>query len=238
MTKKDIIDAGDYAQDAHAGIELDDRNKKLLKDSYPSNSIYKKEEKEEPKKVERVTQGKVITRKKSLSKRFMETFIADDIINVKDYIIKDVLVPSAKSTITDIAQGIFDAVQTGIEVALFGEAVRNRSRGNRNKSYVSYNSYSSNKRDDRREASSRNISRHTFDDIVLESYDEAEEVLGHLVDLITDYGQATVSDLYGLVGISSSFTDDKFGWDDLSRVRVSRARGGWQLNLPRAIPLD
>ena len=83
---------------------------------------------------------------------------------------------------------------------------------------------------ERREPSLRNRSRHNFDDIILDSRGEAEEVLSHLVDLVDDYGMASVADLYDLVGITSNFTDNKYGWTNLSSASVSRVRDGYLID--------
>ena len=173
-------------------------------EKYPSNSNSKKEEVREEKKVEKVVRGTVSKRKKPLGKRMTETFIGEDINTVSSYLVNEVLIPAAKST-------LFDMVQGGFEMLLFGER-RASSRGGKrdNRSYVSYNNYSSRK-DDRRDISPRDRARHNFDDIILDSRGEAEEVLNHLVDLIIDYGEATVADLYDLVGITGNFTDQKYG---------------------------
>jgi hypothetical protein len=201
-----------------------------IKTSFPSNAHKDRKEPQE-KRVEKVTRGKVTTRKKSTGKKLFETFIGDDINSVTSYILHDVLIPAAKSTISDMVQG-------GIEMLLFGERKGSRTKRDRGSSYVSYSSYSNGRDDRRREISNRDRSRHNFDDIILSSRGEAEEVLSHLVDLTIDYGQASVSDLYDLVGITGNFTDNKYGWVDLSRASVSRARDGYLLNLPKTIILD
>ena len=204
---------------------------KEVRDKYPSNANSKKEEVKEEKKVEKVVRGTVSKRKKPLGKRMTETFIGEDINTVSSYLVNEVLIPAAKST-------IFDMVQGGFEMLLFGERrAASRSGGKRdNRSYVSYNNYS-NRRDDRRDISQRDRARHNFDDIILDSRGEAEEVLNHLVDLIIDYGEATVADLYDLVGITGNFTDQKYGWTDLRSANVRAVRGGYLLNLPRTVLL-
>jgi hypothetical protein len=207
---------------------------KTVKMDFPSNSHKKREEKEEPKKLEKVVSGTVVTRKKSLGKRFLDTFIADDVSSVSSYIVHDVLVPAAKSTISEL-------VETALEMLLFGEKRGTRTRRDQGRSYVSYNNYSQGgRRDerDRRDTAAINRARHNFDDIILASRGEAEEVLSHLVDLTIDYGQASLSDLYDLVGITGNFTDNKYGWTDLSSASVSRVRDGYMLNLPKATLID
>jgi hypothetical protein len=135
-------------------------------------------------------------------------------------------------------------VQGGIEMLLFGEKKGSRTTRDRGRSYVSYNSYSNrdrDRRDDRRDRDRSSVARarHNFDDIILETRGEAEEVLSCLADLTQDYGQASVADLYDLVGITGQFTDNKWGWTDISSASATRARnGGYVLNLPKPILLD
>lgn len=201
--------------------------------SYPSNANKRREEKDpEEKKIEKIVSGKVVRRKKPLSKRITGVFIGEDINSVGSYVVHDVLIPAAKSAISEMVQG-------GIEMLLFGERRGDRTKRSQGRSYVSYDKASyRNVRDDRRELSSRSRATHNFDDISLTTRGEAEEVLSHLVDLIIDYGQASVSDLYDLVGITGNFTDNKYGWTDLSSASVSRGRDGYLLNLPRTRLLD
>jgi flagellin-like hook-associated protein FlgL len=231
-------------------IDMGAEGTKTIKASFPSNSKTVKVKTEistetntEPKKLNKVVKGGVTQKKKPLGKRFMETFISDDVANVKSYIVNDVLIPAAKDTVSDIVGGIVDAIKSGVEVALFGE-VRSISRSRRDsgRSYVSYDKYSSkdrDRRDERRELSHRDRARHNFDDIVFESRDDALDVRNNLVDLIDQYGEATVANLYDLVGITESFTDTKYGWKNLASSSVSKiGRDGYVLNLPKPILLD
>lgn len=57
--------------------------------------------------------------------------------------------------------------------------------------------------------------------------------------IIEEYDVASVADLYDLVGISRKFTDQRYGWDNLSDARVERLRdGGYILRMPRAKAID
>lgn len=205
----------------------------IIQMDFPSNSHKSKDKTKKPeKKVEKVTSGKVVKQKKTLGKKFAETFLGDNIESVSSYIIYDIIIPAAKNMISD-------TVSNGIEMLLFGQTRGSRTRRDRGKSYVSYSNYYKDRdryRD--RQISQRNRARHNFDDIILESRGEAEEVLSHLVDLTEDYGMASVADLYDLVGVTSNFTDNKYGWDNLSSGRVVPVRGGYLLELPRPIVLD
>lgn len=218
-------------------------------ENYPNNSYKAKtakpakdEQEVEPKKVEKVVAGEVVRRKKPLGKRFAETFIGGDAKSVMGYVMMDVLLPAAKDTIAD-------AVSQGIERMLFGE-VRSTSRrtGVRpsgSNGYVSYNRYTPNssripdhRREDPRNASRRARNSHNFDEIILPTRVEAEEVIDNLFQLLSKYDQATVSDLYDLVGVTGDYTDEKWGWTDIRGAGVTRIRNGYLLDLPKPEPLD
>ncbi len=222
-------------------VDMGAQGTKTVKMEFPSNSQKpraERVEKEEPrkKKVEKVTSGKVVRRKTPLSKRFAQTFLGEDISDVGGYIVYDVLIPALKSMVSEMLHG-------GTDIILFGERKGNRTRRDQGRSYVSYDrvsSHNSGRRDERtsREFSHKSRARHNFDDIILSSRGEAEEVLSLLVDLTIDYGQASVSDLYDAVDITGTHTDTKYGWEDLSRAKVIRAREGYLLDLPKPIVLD
>ena len=221
-------------------MEKNDK-KEELKVIFPSNSKITKGE--DGKKVEKIVTGKIKQQKPGFGRRLTETFLEDDTRSVGNYIINDVLIPAAKNLICDVVGwGGF------AEILLFGDKRGGaRSRGGRSsnsRSYTSYGSYyrssdrDSRDRGDRRDISKTGRARHDFDEIIIETRGEAEEVLAHLVDLTVDYDQATVADFYDLVGVNSSFTDNKYGWTDLSRVNVTRVRDGYIINLPRTKILD
>lgn len=217
--------------------EKDDKDQLVnsLQESFRPNSKASKQSAKpiEEKKVQKVITGNVKQQKKSLSKKISETFLEDNTKSVTEYIFHDVLIPAAKSMISDMVSG-------GVEMLLFGQRRGNRTYRDHGRSYVNYNSvsYRGPMRDQRREISRVGRSRHDFDEIILETRGEAEEVLSHLVDLTVDYGMASVADLYDLVGITSNFTDNKYGWTDLRTASVSRVHGGYLINLPRTQPIE
>ncbi len=216
-------------------------------EEFPSNSHRSKsapvtDEKpsKDDKQVTKVVTNKVSQRKKPISKRLSETFFGGDAAGVGQYIMMDVILPAMKDALSD-------AVSQGIDRILFGESrssgrTRHARSENRN-GFVSYNRFANNQRDSRRDEprqmSRRARSTHNFDEIVLATRVEADNVLTRMDDLIERYGEATVADLYGLVDITASHTDDKWGWkEDLHAARVQRIRDGYLLNMPRPEPLD
>lgn len=131
-------------------------------------------------------------------------------------------------------------LKTGGEMLLFGEGRRSESvRRDRDRSIVSYNRMSGHDRDrDRRPIErERNRSRFNFDDIVLERRSDGEQVLESLVDQIDEFGVATVADFYDLVDMTGEYTDQDWGWDNLSRAVVERVRDGYVVVLPKPYAL-
>lgn len=186
--------------------------------------------KTERKKIEKVVDGEVKKRKRSEVSKFRDAIIAEDAANIKTHLLVDVLIPSAKKVISDM-------VRDGIDMLLYGESGSKRDRfGTADK--ISYRDYSSRaRRDDRYQI--RTYGRYSYDDIIIETRGEAEEVLSRMDELIDAYGFVTVADLYDLVGVTGNYTDNKYGWTSIRNAEAVRARGGgYVLKLPRAIPID
>lgn len=196
----------------------------------PNSNKYKEEKKEaSEKKVEKVVQGTVKTKKKSEMRKFTDVFISEDASNVKNYILIDVLIPALKKTVSDI-------VTTGIDMLLYGES--GRTKRNTPAGSVSYRDYYNRKRDDdRRNGVGRTSTGYNYDDIILDSRGEAEEVLERMNELIETYGEASVADLYDLVGVTGNYTDNSYGWVNLRNAEPVRVRDGYLLKFPKALPL-
>lgn len=191
---------------------------------YPANSKKSKENQE--KRVEKVIEGEVRTRKPSWRDRFSHAFLSEDSNTVVSYVVMEVLIPAAKNMVSD-------AVSQGIERILFGDS---RPRSTSRLGQTNYTRFSD--RAARPELSRRARATHDFNDVILESRGEAEDVLDRLRDLISQYDVASVNDLYDLVGLTGEFTDDKWGWYDLRSASVRAIRGGYLLNLPRTQPIS
>ena len=187
----------------------------------PNSNKYKTEQR---KKQEKVVQGKVRRKKKSEVRKWKDIFISEDVEDVKSYIIMDVIVPTIKNTILDT-----------VSMCLFGDTAK-RSR---NHNTVSYNrDYSSASRSGRTNRRNATSSRYDFDDIIFDSRGEAEDVLDHMGEIMDAYnGVVTVADFYALAGVTGTWTDDNYGWTNLSRDTVQRTRDGFIINLPKAIPV-
>jgi hypothetical protein len=210
---------------------------------YPPNSYASKTAKpvEEKEKVEKVIVGGVTRRKPSLASKFKATFIGGDSKTVGRYILTDVVIPTVKDL-------IFDIITQGSEKTLYGDA---RSSGRRTVASriggVAYTAYhraaqqANTVRPDPRStviqqrAATRAIP--VFEDIILDTRVEAEGVIDELVQLIGKYEQASITDLYDLLGEKAEYTYNLWGWQDIQGMGVDYTRGGYLLRLPPPVVL-
>ena len=201
-------------------------------EEYKSNSHKSKEEQKSPpterQKLDKIVNGTVKVKKKSELTKFAEIFLPEDISNIKNYILMDVLVPAIKNTIEDI-------ITNGTRMLLRGEiGVR---KGSSTASSISYNRYY----DQKRYGESNSVQTRTgysYNEIILETRGEAEEILTRMDELIDTYGLVRIADLYDLVGVSGNYTDNKYGWTNIRNAKIVRVRDGYMIELPKALPIN
>ena len=216
-------------------------------DDFPSNSDRSKEEAkdtsieaEAPVESKKVIEGPIVRKKKSVGRKFKETFIGGSASTVGEYILYDILIPAIKDTLADITT-------QGVERILFAEVSsssrRTARRGRDN--YTNYTNYT--RRSDHKsapfdtrksETRRRPSTKYEFEDIIIPSRAEAEKVIDRLFDIIQKYDAVSVADLYELLGVSGNYMDNKWGWYDINaRDLVVRVSQGYLLNLPSPEPL-
>lgn len=165
-------------------------------------------------------------RKKTLGRKFADTFLSDDLESVKKYAVYDVIIPAIKDTIVNI-------VKDGIEMLFYGSPKDSGYGKYGNVTYVSYNEVSN----IAKKKTYKQEDVPSYDEIVLDSRGTAEKVIEKMKGLLVKYGTVSVGDLMELVQLESSFTDWKYGWTDLRGAGVKRVRGGYLIVLPRPEPL-
>lgn len=201
---------------------------------FPANSESSK--RFQDRSVERVTTSDPKRKKKSLRKQFTETFIAGDMKSTMRYVLLDVGLTAAKDMVLEMITG-------GAERLIHGESRRRGVQDPRQAGptgYVRYNNMGNGSRmsGPQRVMSRMARARFDFDDIILESRSEAEQVIERLFDLVDKYETASVADLYDLVGLAPSHTDYRWGWTDLQSSGVTRVRDGYLLDLPDPHPVQ
>lgn len=196
-------------------------------EEYASNSNKSKASPVRPpeKRLEPVANATARKTKNTMLSKVANAFVPEDVESVKDYILMDVVVPTAKSL-------IMDTVQT-----LLG--INSRSSVNRRPaSRVSYGrAY-----DDARRSYDEPRTRIGYDYTELD-YDtrgEAERVLDSMDEAVSVYGSVSVLDYYDLSGVTTdNYTGRNYGWTNLRSARVVRlSNGKYAIRLPRARALS
>lgn len=207
-----------------------------MQDYKPNPNRFNESQKEAPstpekKKVEKVVAGKVTAKPKGELAKFAETFFAEDIRKVKDYLIKDVLIPTIKDT-------IWTVIARGSERMLYGEA--GHTPKNSKLPHVNYGGlFKPNASQTSSSGSSSSNNQYSVDNIILEDRGDAERVLEAMKAYIAKYGAVSISELYEFIGEPiGEYTTTRWGWRSLNTAGIMRtSNGGYKLDLPRAIPL-
>lgn len=202
-------------------------------DEFPSNRKMPEKNLPPEKKVEAVVSGGVTTKKPGLGRMFLQTFRGFDFQGAVEYVVLDVLIPAAKNTLAD-------SIRQGSERAIYGEVRSSSNTGAKPSSWTAYGKFSTPGQGVKVEVPS--LSRqaratHNFDDIVLNNRVDAERVINGLYDLLNEYEVVSVKDLYSLLGVTSAYTDQSWGWTDLRGSDIIRVTQGYLLKLPQAKPI-
>lgn len=86
----------------------------------------------------------------------------------------------------------------------------------------------------------KNPGNFTFDDWFevkqFETRAEAEEILYEMIRIAEMYGDVTRADYLGLLGVTPTYMDNKYGWveDGIKKATILRGRFGWFIEFPIA----
>lgn len=72
-----------------------------------------------------------------------------------------------------------------------------------------------------------------YEDVCCTHLKDAENLLAHIVDILSQYNVVCVGDLYEKAGIITAPSDSSYGWLSLQGARISQVREGFVLELPR-----
>lgn len=204
---------------------------------FPSNSHLKPVSDEPTRKEIKQIATPIKTRKKSLAKRAQETFLAEDIKDVKSHIFTQVVVPG----IIDL---VLDFFHSGIDMVfgVGGVSRREYGRSRRGRAFTNYSAISYKQEKEPKYRQIRSDGRFAMEEIIVSSRGEAEEIIHNLADLCEDYGCARVSDLYSMVGMSkeTDFIHERWGWETVASARAVRDHrsGGYLIDMPRPMYLE
>ena len=174
-------------------------------------------------------------RKKSPFKSLTENFFAGDWETIKEYAVKDVIVPAVKRTVSNL-------ISNTVDMLLFGEVRRNPNGGSSTSKYTSYSSYYDGGKPARIPVKPQR--RTDYRDFLFPTIDEAQKVIDILRGEIEKYDRVRVRELHELCGMPFTPADENYGWYDLSNADFDYVTGnrpeecGYILKLPSPVPLD
>lgn len=220
---------------------------------FPSNSHNLNEPGSKPeKKVEKVVSGEVLKRPKSIGRRFTEIFSGNGFKTASKFVMIDILFPALRNLIYDTGNEGLRRMQDGLRRSIYKDNSSNRQRFSEYRPRIQYNNpinrFARDPRDPR-ELRDRTAylpnqppysprgARIQVGDLILVSRAEAEIVLERLIDIIDKYEVASVADLYDLVGLPTSYIDNKWGWSMLTNVEIRQVREGYLIDLPPVEPI-
>jgi hypothetical protein len=156
------------------------------------------------------------------------------------YIVNEVIIPNVKSLIVDI-------MTNGSERAVWGNSrPRGATRGGGPYNYSATSrgygttTYPSvgNATPTNPTLSKQNRAIHNFNEIILETREDAERILLAMDEIIVYGGRVTVGDYLQLCGFEANFAEEQWGWTDLQNASVHAVRGGYMIRLPRTVPIS
>lgn len=198
-------------------------------DDYPSNSNREPREKRRKEDVKPVVRGRV--RKKSSIFKTVGNYIEDDMPTIGDSILNELIIPSVLDLLADICHGAIDGI--------FKSDGRGYYRRNRGRdSYISYNRMYDDRRRSRRDREEERYEERRRNRDIYYEFDykeDADDVLDRMCDYLERFPDVPVSYFFDLIGetIPGCFTDDDWGWTDLSGVKVRRHGRKWYIDFPR-----
>ena len=203
---------------------------------FPSNAHTDKSRNTQPEQkpvTGKVIEGSARVREKGLGRKVIETFAVSDAREVRDYVFLDVVIPAVKTL-------LLSAISEGSQHWLWGSTVRRPTQPYRTTGpIVNYGTTKiGNGAPSRQAMSTRGRQTHDFNELLIDSRSDAEMALDTMRELIDLYGQVSVREMYESVGVTSDYTDDKWGWKSLDTAAVRRVANGYILDLPRPITLD
>ena len=179
----------------------------------------------------------VVIKKEGEATKFRKRFFAEDAKTVGGHVVESVVIPSLQKLLSDAVKGAIDWLIYG-------------SKGNRSATNtfngISYTNYwnrglnnspvYSNPMVGNNQASQTAV--FAVNNVIFPERAQAEEVLLRMKEAIFNYGMVSVADFVDLIGQRCPFTDQKWGWRDLSGADVIRVNDGFSIRFPKVIPIE
>lgn len=214
-------------------------------EEFPNNS--QRAQKNVPPEVEaqidKIIEGQATVRKPSGWKRFRQSFIAGDASSVGEHVLWNLLIPSAKDALSDMASTFIDMMIYGEKRNRFG-AGGTPTTGFGSTSRMNYGGISTGSRLVSGPAQHSgpilepSRQRYNPNEIIVSTRAEADGIISKMFEVLEKYHVVTVANLYSMIGVSSDYLDSKYGWTNLDSADVRRVRDGVLLVLPTPVDIS
>lgn len=212
---------------------------------FPSNSkSVRSDQPAAPAQTQKVISGDAEVRRRPLGQRFMKTFFGGSFKDFGRHIVMDVVAPGLRDV---AAEGLHASIDqtvgggrrsmnmptTSVAGGIFGRVMTN------------YNQQPSSvlgmHRPDPRQAAPSvpqpQYNEDDFEQLFIANRGDAEIVVDTMLDLLQEYGKVSIANVKGILGKSSLWTDNDWGWKDLNGIAPRRHHGGYVIDLPRPVSL-
>lgn len=204
-------------------------------DKFGSNVINDKtESKTTEKKVDAPVTTNVKVKKNNSTAR---KFFAQDLKSTANGVTNDIVIPGVKNLVVNVLKKAVDYLFLGTFTPTNNSYTPyNTFSGSRNVTYAP--GFNPNQGINGPTVPTAKASVYAINDVTFVDRGEAEEVLTRMVEIVQKYGTASVQDFYDLIQQKGNYTDNKYGWKDLSSACVIRGTDGYHIQFPRVIVLD
>lgn len=189
----------------------------------------------------------VTIKRESLAQKFKKAFTVEDVHDVWDYIVDEIVIPSLKRTLYDIAVGTAGRVFLNNTPTLSNNLYRDNGV---TKVISNRNNYSAISRTKTRAEQISNVtprrSQYRPTEFEFRKYDMASRVLDDAVDYLDSYKILSVDTYYDILEdvlkedcpvIKRDYTAQEWGWKNLSSATIVSSMGGWTLKMPNPVYL-
>lgn len=193
-------------------------------------------------KTRKLNPDAVVQTRKGFGEKLKETFLLTSGKELKEYIVKDVLVPGAKYLLLDTVSMLLTHQHASGSPFNFGNnSSNNYYYGRYGQAGNAYNSIYKGRNQAPPPSQENQYMRHNqrvdYKNIVLRSREDAMYVVDQLRGRIREFGEVTVAELIETIGMPSEYIDTEWGWRDERDIGVRQMYNGFLIDVREAIPL-
>lgn len=175
----------------------------------------------------RVTQNTAPVRKRSTVHEVFHAIFPGGFEEIKQHLVWDIFIPWMQDMLHNGWQGLGDVIfpGSGRNTSAAGASIPERYSYNEPDRFRDYNYYSSS--NGYRPAMKRPTTR-----------ERCLEIIETLEESIMRVGYATLLEFNAEIGAPTYSTQNDYGWMSIKGVKPIQVRGGWIIQMPKAVPID